>query len=176
MQWLVGYGNDGLLENMMRYKPASLIIALSCAALALSGCSRIRTHQGYLVDNLLVDSIQPGIDNRASVEGTLGRPTIVSQFGNKDYYYVARDMKQLAFSNPKPTDQTVLRVRFDEADNVIGVDKRGLEQVVNVSPKNGKTPTLGRDRTLFDEIFGNIGAVGAGAAGGGAGGPGPNGS
>lgn len=160
----------------MRVKTISLIAMLACTTLAVSGCARVRTHQGYLVDNLLVDSIQPGIDNRDSVEGTLGRPTFVSQFGNQDWYYVARDMKQLAFANPKPKEQTVVRVRFDSTGNVTGVDKRGLEQVAKISPKDGKTPTLGRDRSLFDEIFGNIGAVGAAGAGAGPGGPGPNGS
>jgi outer membrane protein assembly factor BamE (lipoprotein component of BamABCDE complex) len=166
------------LETGMRLKSVTLILALSGAVLALSGCSRIRTHQGYLVDNLLVDSIQPGVDNRDSVEGTLGRPTFVSQFGNKDWYYVSRDMKQLAFSNPAPKAQTVLRVRFDTAGNVAGIDKAGLEKVADISPRDGKTPTLGRDRSLFEEIFGNIGAVGAAGAGGGGGasGPGPNGS
>ena len=42
-------------------KRLSLILALSVAAVAMSGCTRIRTHQGYLVDNLLIDSIQPGV-------------------------------------------------------------------------------------------------------------------
>lgn len=160
----------------MRFKAVSLMFVLGCVASTLPGCTRIRSHQGYLVDNLLADSILPGVDNRESVEGTLGRPTFVSQFGNQDWYYVARDMKQLAFANPKPKDQTVVRVRFDATGNVTGIDKRGLEQVAKISPKDGKTPTLGRDRSLFDEIFGNIGAVGAGGAGGGPGGPGPNGS
>lgn len=53
----------------------------------------------------------------------------------------------------------------------------GMEQVARISPVSSKTPTLGRKRSLLDEIFGNIGAVGAGGMGGsGAGGPGPNGS
>ena len=162
----------------MRLKTASLMIALGCAAIALSGCARVRTHQGYLVDNMLVDSIQPGIDNRQSVEGTLGRPTFVSQFGTLDWYYVSRDMRQLAFANPKPKEQTVLRVRFDTAGNVVGIDKAGLDKVAEISPKDGKTPTLGRERSFFEDIFGNIGAVGAAGARGGGGGDntGPNGS
>ncbi|WP_206517755.1 outer membrane protein assembly factor BamE [Sphingobium algorifonticola] len=154
-------------------------LAISALALLLgaSGCARIRTHQGYQVDKLLVDSVQPGIDNRESVELTLGRPTFTAQFGQQDWYYVSRDMRQLAFASPRPTDQTVLRVRFDPAGNVVAVDRTGLEQVARISPSGDKTPTLGRNRSLFDEIFGNIGAVGAGGApGGGAGGPGPNGS
>jgi hypothetical protein len=100
-----------------------------------------------------------GIDNRASVEGTLGRPTFVSQFGPQDWYYVSRDMRQLAFANPKAKEQTVLRVRFDAAGNVERLDKAGIDKVTDISPKDGKTPTLGRERTFFEDIFGNIGAV-----------------
>lgn len=154
-------------------------IGLCALLLGTSACTRIRTHQGYQVDKLLVDSVQPGIDNRASVEGTLGRPSFESQFGEKDWYYVSRDMRALAFANPRPVDQTVLRVRFDPVGNVVAVDRMGLEQVARISPMGDKTPTLGRHRSLFDEIFGNIGAVGAGGMGGqggAGGGGGPNGS
>ncbi|WP_150291989.1 outer membrane protein assembly factor BamE [Sphingobium estronivorans] len=159
-----------------------ILLAAGLCALVLgaSGCTRVRTHQGYQVDKLLVDSIQPGIDNRASVEGTLGRPSFAAQFGDQDWYYVSRDMRALAFSNPKPVAQTVLHVRFDAAGNVAAVDRMGMEQVAKISPSGDKTPTLGRHRSLFDEIFGNIGAVGAGGMGGGGGGSntggGPNGS
>lgn len=157
-----------------------LAAGLCVALLGASGCTRIRTHQGYQVDKLLVDSVQPGIDNRASVEGTLGRPSFASQFGEQDWYYISRSMRALAFSNPKPVEQTVLRVRFDPAGNVTAVDRMGMEQIAHVSPMGDKTPTLGRHRSLFDEIFGNIGAVGAAGMGGASGAPGsgggPNGS
>jgi outer membrane protein assembly factor BamE (lipoprotein component of BamABCDE complex) len=156
-----------------------LFLAVGVIGLSLmaSGCTRIRTHQGFQVDKLLVDSIQPGIDNRASVEQTLGRPTFASQFGRDDWYYLSRDMRQLAFASPRPVSQTVLHIRFDAAGNVAAIDHSGLEQVVHVSPSGDKTPTLGRNRSLFQEIFGNIGAVGAGGAtGAGPTGPGPNGS
>src|SRR3546814_13353148 len=66
-------------------------------------------------------------------------------------------------------------IRFDSSGNVSDVDKMGLEHVVKISPEGDTTPTLGRDRGLFQEIFGNIGAVGAGGAGSGPTGPGPNG-
>ena len=166
------------MRQFSRQSPSGrILLALGLSALVLgaSGCTRIRTHQGYQVDKLLVDSVQPGIDNRASVEGTLGRPSFMSQFGEQDWYYVSREMRALAFSTPKPAEQTVLRVRFDPAGNVVAVDRMGLEQVARISPTGDKTPTLGRNRSLFDEIFGNIGAVGAGGMGGQGGGSGPGG-
>jgi outer membrane protein assembly factor BamE (lipoprotein component of BamABCDE complex) len=64
--------------------------------LLAGGCASIRDHRGYLIDATLVDSIQPQVDNRYSVERTLGRPTWVSQFGNQDWYYVSVDTKQSA--------------------------------------------------------------------------------
>ena len=57
-------------------------VVIGAVALALlSGCSSIRDHRGYLIDTALTDSIQPGIDNKLSVEKSLGRPTFVAQFG-----------------------------------------------------------------------------------------------
>jgi len=44
---------------------------------------------------------------------------------------------------------------------VTSVEKAGLEKVVSISPDGDKTPTLGRNRGFFQELFGNIGRVGA---------------
>jgi len=151
-------------------------VVLGLAVLA-GGCTSIRNHRGYILDTALVDSIQPGIDNRQSVERTLGRPTFVSQFGNKDWYYVSQDTKTPAFRRPKTDDQTVLRVGFDNSGNVARVDRTGMEKVARIDPEGDRTPTLGRERSLLEDLFGNVGAVGTGGGGGAApGGPGPNGS
>lgn len=157
--------------------------AIAAIAVALGGCSQIRTHQGYIIDQTLADSVAVGIDNRASVERTLGRPTFASQFGvaqgrpaivtpdqANEWYYLSRETRQLAFASPRPVQQTLLRVRFDAAGNVAAIDRTGVETVARISPEGDKTPTLGRERSFFEELFGNIGTVGApGAAGGGAG-------
>lgn len=146
-------------------------------AVMTGGCSRIVANQGYLVDETLVTSIQPGVDNRQSVERTLGRPTLASQFDQKAWYYLSRRTGQYAFIQPKVLDQALLVVRFDDDGNVTAVERRGMEQVADVSVSGDKTPTLGRKTGLFEDIFGNIGAVGAaGAPGGGGPGGGPNGS
>lgn len=164
----------------MRVKGRMVMLGAATLGLAVlaGGCSSIRDHRGYLIDTALVDSIQPQVDNRTSVERTLGRPTWVSQFGEKDWYYVSVDTKQAAFARPRTYQQTVLRVRFDPAGNVAAVDKTGADKVARISPDGKVTPTLGRDRSFLEDLFGNIGAVGVPGAGGGAGpvGPGPNGS
>lgn len=151
--------------------------ALMALAVLVGGCASIKDHRGYLVDNALIDSVQPGIDNQLSVERALGRPTFTSQFGTPVWYYVSTDTRQAPSLRPKPVDQTILKVTFDAAGNVSSVEKAGMERVASIDPDGNKTPTLGRDRSFFEDLFGNIGAVGAvpGGAGGG-GGTGPNGS
>lgn len=152
---------------------AGLVLALGALA---SGCTSIRDHRGYIIDQTLVDSVQPGIDNRDSVEKTLGRPTFASQFGAKDWYYISQTVKTPPFRKPQTSEQTVLRVSFDQAGNVTAIDRRGMEQVARLSPNGDKTETLGRDRSLLEDLFGNIGSVGAGGMGQAPTGPGPNGS
>ena len=139
---------------------ARLALALVLGAAALGGCTAIRDHQGYVLDEPLVTAVQPGVDNRDSVLGTLGRPTFVGQFDQRDWYYVSRETRQLAFAAPRPRENVVLHIRFDEAGNVERVDRTGMELVVNINPTNDQTPTLGSERSLLEELFGNIPAVG----------------
>jgi outer membrane protein assembly factor BamE (lipoprotein component of BamABCDE complex) len=143
-------------------------------ALAASACTPLRSHQGYVVDVDLVNAIQPGVDNRQSVLQTLGTPTINSQFNGGDWYYVARDSRNLGFNLPKPASQIMLQISFDQAGNVTTIRRGGIDQVASISPYGKTTPTLGRQRGFFQDLFGNIGAVGAPGAGGapGQGGPG----
>ncbi len=145
--------------------------ALGLAA-TVAGCSSIIDHKGFIADEVLVQSVQPGIDNRTSVERTLGRPTFISQFGEPVWYYVASQTGQRPFSTPRIQQQTVLTVRFDQAGNVLSAERTGMERVASINPDGAKTPTLGRERGFLEDLFGNIGQVGAAGMGsGGATGP-----
>ena len=141
------------------------LASLIAASALVSGCGQIVDRQGYIQDPVLTAAIQPGIDNRDSVVGTLGRPTFVGQFDQRDWYYVTRMTKQFGFNLPRVSDQTVLHIRFDDAGNVASIEKSGVEKVASIEPYSEKTPTLGRDRSFFEELFGNIGTVGAPGAG-----------
>ena len=113
-----------------------VLIGAAAAATLLGGCTRIVGQQGHILDDTLVAAIQPGVDNRESVAGTIGRPSFTGQFNGaeRDWYYVSRRTRQLAFQTPQPTQQTVLHVRFDESGNVERVDRTGLELAANISP------------------------------------------
>lgn len=144
-----------------------ILLLIAFGSTALAGCTRLNGHQGYVVDVDLVDSVQPGVDNRSSVAQVLGKPSFTSTFDEREWYYVSRNTRFYAYNNPKPRDQMVLRIRFDAKGVVTAVDRTGIEQVASINPYGKTTPTLGRTRTFFQDLFGNIGSVGSGQAPGG---------
>jgi outer membrane protein assembly factor BamE (lipoprotein component of BamABCDE complex) len=151
--------------------------AMLAATVLLAGCAQTRSHKGVVLDSQYANAVQAGVDNKDSVEKSLGHPTFVGQFTPNDWYYVSRDVSQVAFRDPRVLRQTVLIVHFDQKGNVASVQHTGRELVMNIAPTHHSTPTLGRKRSFFEELFGNIGSVGApglptGGGGGGGGNPG----
>jgi outer membrane protein assembly factor BamE (lipoprotein component of BamABCDE complex) len=141
------------------------VSTIALATLLAAGCASNHAHKGAVIDPQLVSSIQPGIDNKASVTKLLGTPTLPGQFTPNDWYYVSRDTVQVAFRNPRVTRQTVTLVRFDPAGNVASIQRTGKELVLGLEPSPRSTPTLGRKKSFFEELFGNIGSVGSAGAG-----------
>ena len=156
----------------MRIVKAIAPVVLLGLAVSAGGCTSIRETRGYFADGRLVSLVQPGIDNQQSVQATLGRPTFTSQFGPETWYYVSSTTGRKPFVRPRIVEQNVLAVRFDGAGNVVAADKSGIDEVVYLTPDGDATPTLGRERGFLEDLFGNIGTVGApgaGAPGGGGG-------
>ena len=120
----------------MRIKSARMTALI--ALVALGACTPLRTHQGYVVDADLVNSVQPGVDTRQSVLAVLGKPSFASQFNQGDWYYVARDTRNFAYNNPKVTSQTTLRVSFDARGVVTGVRRTGASGL----PRRANTTAL----------------------------------
>ena len=152
--------------------PKASLILLPMLLATVAGCStskQMMNNQGYIADEEHASSVQPGVDNKQSVEKALGRPTMTAQWSEDSWYYLSRNTKQLAFARPSPQSQRVLIVHFDKDGNVLSVERRGMEQVANISPNTDKTPTLGREASLLEDLFGNLGTVGSmpGAGGGG---------
>jgi outer membrane protein assembly factor BamE (lipoprotein component of BamABCDE complex) len=150
---------------MNRSKILGLAV-IGAAAIATSGCAAIREPRGYIVDATLLQSVQPGIDNERSVTGTLGRPTFESQYGEKTWYYVSSTTGRKPFVRPRIHEHSVLAVKFDAAGNVVSAEQTGMDKVVFLSPDGNETPTLGRERSFLEDLFGNIGAVGQPGVGG----------
>ena len=146
------------------------VSTIAVAAVLVAGCAINKAHKGAVIDERLASSVQPGVDNKDSVQKLLGTPTLARQFTPNDWYYISRDTNQVAFRNPRVQNQLVMLVRFDPKGNVASIQRSGKDLVLAVSPTHRSTPTLGRKRSFLDQLLNNIGSVSTGGPGGGSGG------
>lgn len=133
----------------------ALLLGLTLATLA--GCTPQIDTRGNLPDADAVLEIQPGIDDRNKVAAVLGTPSTVSTFEDDTWYYVSRRTEQLAFFEPEVVDQQVVMVKFGDDGLVSDMKVYGLEDGQIIEPVERTTPTSGRELTILQQFFGNIG-------------------
>jgi outer membrane protein assembly factor BamE (lipoprotein component of BamABCDE complex) len=136
----------------MRSAACSLLVVAS-----LAGCSPTYTSHGFAPQLAELQNIEAGVDTRGSVQRKLGMPSATGSFDADSWYYVASTVEHFAFYAPKVVDRTVVAVRFDETGLVSAVNRYGIEdgRVVDLVTKT--TPTYGRELTILQQLFGNIG-------------------
>ncbi len=153
---------------------ATASVAALGAALVLGGCTTSRQTRGYIFNEELVQNIAPGVDNRASVQQTLGTPSTSSDFGDEVWYYISRSTVVKGFLSEKAEAQNVLAIHFDDGGNVSEVERYDLADAQEVTPREEKTPIRGKTLGFFQQLLQGIGRVAPGGPNGpgGVGGPG----
>lgn len=155
-------------------KPLKLVTCLALGLSVVACGERIQT-RGYIFDKELADAIEPGIDNKQSVQATLGTPTVLAAFDDKTWYYVSTNVKVKPLYHPKPTWRRVMAVTFSDKGVVEKIDNYDLSKAQTIKPVADKTPTRGKNLSFFQQLFMNVGRF-TGQQPVGSQGPGPNGS
>jgi outer membrane protein assembly factor BamE (lipoprotein component of BamABCDE complex) len=139
------------------------ILALAALAAVASACTPNIAHRGYLAKPGSFDQIQRGMA-KSEVLALLGSPSTTASVNVTcdSYYYISSTTEQKAFLTPKEIDRRVIAIRFDPNDQVDSFGQYGLEDGKIVDINTRKTPTRGRELTLLQQVFGNIGKPGPG--------------
>lgn len=139
-----------------------VLIALT---VAVSACSPNIDHRGYLAKPGAFDQIREGM-SKTEVEATLGSPSTTASVNlqGDSFYYISSVTEQRAFLTPKELERQVIAVRFDRNDQVASFGQYGLEDGKIIEINSRTTPSGGRELTVLQQIFGNIGRPGAGGA------------
>lgn len=131
-------------------------------AAAAAGCAPTVTNHGFAPQVAELQQIEAGVDTRGSVQRRLGRPSAYSAYDSDVWYFVASRIESFAFYRPRVVDRTVVAVRFDESGLVTEVNRYGLEDGRIVDLVTNTTPTYGRELSVLQQIFGNVGKFDAG--------------
>ena len=142
---------------------SSRLLIPAAMALAVAACSANIAHRGYLAKPGAFSQVHEGMA-KSEVQGILGSPSTTAgvNFQGDSYYYISSTTEQRAFLNAKEVDRQVIAIRFDQNDQVASLGQYGLEDGKIVDINSRTTPTKGRELTILQQLFGNIGAPGPG--------------
>ena len=129
------------------------------ATMAVAACEPTYTNHGFAPQIVELDELEAGSDTRGSVLRKLGQPSAYSSFDSKNWYYTASRVEHYAFYAPEVTERRVVAIRFDDNGLVQEVNRYGVEDGLVIDLITRRTPTYGREITVLQQIFGNLGRV-----------------
>jgi outer membrane protein assembly factor BamE (lipoprotein component of BamABCDE complex) len=142
-----------------------LLITGALFLAGLSACAPIRDVRGYIPDEERIGDIQVGKDTRDTVQSKLGTPSSTAAFGDPVWYYISTEQERYAFFQPDVTKRQILAVEFSEEGKVTDMRKYGIEDGQVVALVDRETPSRGKEMTLLQQLFGNMGGLPAGVPG-----------
>jgi outer membrane protein assembly factor BamE (lipoprotein component of BamABCDE complex) len=133
---------------------APMWLVAACCATLLAGCSPSIEHRGYVAKPGAFGQISNGMA-KSEVEGILGSPSTTASvnYQGDSYYYITSITKGRAFLLPKETNREVIAVRFDQNDQVQSFAQYGLEDGRVIDVNSRKTPVVGEDLSILQNVF-----------------------
>jgi len=137
--------------------PLAPLVLSASLLITASACSPVIDQRGYVPDPEKIQSIRPGIDNKTSVSGRLGSPSSIATFESNIWYYISSEEAKFAFFRPRTLKREILAIAFDDSALVREIARFDLEDGKEISLVGRETPTLGKELTFMEQMFGNIG-------------------
>lgn len=137
-----------------------LLRAASIVALALVvSCAPTFSNHGYVPSESELEQVAVGVDNRASVEQAIGRPTSTGVLKDSGWYYMSSRVRNFAYREPKIVDRQVVAISFDKRGVVSNVERFTLEDGRVIALNRRITKTGIKGVSFIRQLLSNIGRV-----------------
>lgn len=138
------------------------LLLATVAMIALAACEPRVDQRGHVATPGAMEKLQPGQQTRNDVLTLLGSPSTTATFDDETWYYISQRVETTAFLAPDTTDQTVTALKFDNAGVLKDMTTYTLKDGRAIEMVDRKTPTAGKELTIIEQIFGNVGRFGGG--------------
>lgn len=124
----------------------------------MAACSPIIDYRGYLPKGEDIKKIKLG-QTKGEVTSILGSPstTATIKTTNDSFYYISSVIHRVAFYQPEVVDREILAIHFSAEGQVEKFAHYGLEDGKIIDFISRKTPTRGKEMTVVQQLFQNIG-------------------
>lgn len=133
-------------------------LAAVAMILSLTACSSIYRNHGYAPTDDELAFLVVGVDTRATVEETVGRPSATGVLNESGWYYVASRWRHFAYRAPEVIDRQVVAISFVGEEGTIANIERFTLEDGQVVPLSRRVTDSGVQGTSFlRQLLGNIG-------------------
>lgn len=139
---------------MHRTTKSVLFLAL---ALSTAACSPLVTTHGNMLSQTAIAEIQPTVSTRADVQAKWGPPTTTSNFDPNTWYYIGETDSRKGIFEAEVEKRQMIKVTFGADDIVTGVTMLDPKLGQEIDFADRKTPSAGKEYTVFQQAIGNIG-------------------
>ena len=123
---------------------------------AVISCTPVYRNHGYTPSETQLANLVVGVDTRATVEETLGPPTI-SDAETGRLYYISSRWRHYGMNPPKPISRNIVAVALDSSEVVANISRYGLEDGEIVALTRRVTDGGTEEITFLRQLLGNIG-------------------
>ena len=133
-------------------------IAAGALILSLAACSSIYRNHGYAPTDDELSFLVVGVDTRASVEETVGRPSATGVLNESGWYYVSSRWRHFAYRAPEVIDRQVVAISFaGEEGTITNIERFTLEDGQIVPLSRRVTDSSVQGISFLRQLLGNIG-------------------
>jgi outer membrane protein assembly factor BamE (lipoprotein component of BamABCDE complex) len=132
-------------------------------AVMLGGCSFFQAApipRGNRVTEDQLAQISPGVQTRRDVQALLGSPSFAGTFDDANWYYLSATSRTAPGRRMQIEDRRMVAVTFDRAGVVQSVRTMTEADGQSMALVERETPVPGTDRSILQQLFGNIGRFG----------------
>ena len=139
--------------------------AVGLTLLASVACAPVIDNRGYIFDDRLLKTLDKGSSSMDSVRERFGSPTTVTSLNGQAFYYIYSRFVTESYRAPEEVERKVLAIYFNDNKKLRDFALYGLEDGIIVPIVARTTQTQGKELTILEQLFGNLGRLGDEAPG-----------
>lgn len=128
-----------------------------CCLIVVTACSATYRNHGYVPPDEDLQNLVVGVDTRATVDDTVGPPSLSGMLGDGNYYYVRSRIREFGMYRPEVVERQILAISFNGDNTIANIERFDLADGNLVPLSRRVTDSSVVNNGFLRQLLGNFG-------------------
>ncbi|SLN18438.1 SmpA / OmlA family protein [Roseovarius gaetbuli] len=128
-----------------------------CCLIVVTACSATYRNHGYVPHDEDLQNLVVGVDTRATVDDTVGPPSLSGMLGDGNYYYVRSRIREFGMYRPEVVERQILAISFNGDNTIANIERFDLADGNLVPLSRRVTDSSVVNNGFLRQMLGNFG-------------------